>query len=87
MVGVDLYSSIDSVSSLAEQAEEQPCLAMSHQGRAKPDAQYETQPYGGAVRTILQSVFPVCLEKWDARSRHPARSAPGCRVLQARLAA
>lgn len=35
--------------------------------RAKPDAQYETQKYGEAVRTILQATFPVCLEKWDSR--------------------
>ncbi len=43
--------------------------------RAKPDAQYETQQYGFAVRTLLQAVFPVCLEKWDARSKHPAEPA------------
>ncbi len=35
--------------------------------RAKPDAQYETQLYGYAVRDIVNSVFPVCLEKWEAR--------------------
>jgi thymidylate synthase (FAD) len=40
--------------------------------RAKPDAQYETQQYGEAVRAILQEIFPVCLEKWDARSKQPA---------------
>jgi thymidylate synthase (FAD) len=37
--------------------------------RAKPDAQFETQQYGLAVRTILQSIFPVCLEKWDGRKQ------------------
>jgi thymidylate synthase (FAD) len=37
--------------------------------RAKPDAQWETQQYGEAVRTILQSSFPVCLEKWDGRAK------------------
>lgn len=35
--------------------------------RAKPDAQWETQQYGFAVRSILEEVFPVCLAKWDAR--------------------
>ena len=40
--------------------------------RAKPDAQYETQQYGFAVRTLLQATFPVCLEKWEARSKHPS---------------
>lgn len=37
--------------------------------RTKPDAQWETQQYGKAVRTILTEHFPVCLEKWDQR-RH-----------------
>ncbi len=37
--------------------------------RAKPDAQWETQQYGEAVRTILQASFPVCLEKWDSRAK------------------
>ncbi len=40
--------------------------------RAKPDAQFETQQYGFAVRTIVQAIFPVCLEKWDSRKREPA---------------
>lgn len=40
--------------------------------RAKPDAQWETQQYGIAVRTLLHDTFPVCLEKWEARSRQPA---------------
>ena len=40
--------------------------------RAKPDAQFETQQYGYAVRTILQETFPVCLEKWEARGKQPA---------------
>ncbi len=40
--------------------------------RAKPDAQWETQQYGFAVRSILQEVFPVCLEKWDSRARNGA---------------
>lgn len=35
--------------------------------RTKPDAQWETQQYGIAVRTILAEHFPVCLEKWDQR--------------------
>lgn len=35
--------------------------------RAKPDAQWETQQYGLAVRTIMQQHFPVCLEKWTQR--------------------
>jgi thymidylate synthase (FAD) len=39
--------------------------------RTKPDAQWETQQYGRAVRAILQKHFPVCLEKWEQRSgRH-----------------
>ncbi len=37
--------------------------------RAKPDAQYETQQYGEAVRAVVREFFPVCLEKWDARSK------------------
>jgi thymidylate synthase (FAD) len=37
--------------------------------RAKPDAQWETQQYGHAVRTIIAERFPVCLEKWTQR-RH-----------------
>lgn len=36
--------------------------------RTKPDAQWETQQYGLAVRTILETFFPVCLEKWVARA-------------------
>ena len=43
--------------------------------RAKPDAQYETQQYGFAVRALLQATFPVCLEKWEGRSKHPAEPA------------
>lgn len=39
--------------------------------RAKPDAQFETQRYGFAVRTILESTFPVCLEKWEGRKQQP----------------
>jgi thymidylate synthase (FAD) len=35
--------------------------------RAKPDAQWETQQYGYAVRTIMAEYFPVCLEKWVQR--------------------
>ncbi|GAC1644722.1 MAG: FAD-dependent thymidylate synthase [Herpetosiphon sp.] len=35
--------------------------------RTKPDAQWETQQYGQAVRSILAERFPVCLEKWDNR--------------------
>jgi thymidylate synthase (FAD) len=35
--------------------------------RAKPDAQWETQQYGYAVRAILEQHFPVCLEKWIER--------------------
>lgn len=35
--------------------------------RTKPDAQWETQQFGNAVRTILAEHFPVCLEKWDQR--------------------
>jgi thymidylate synthase (FAD) len=38
--------------------------------RAKPDAQYETQLYGFAVRDIVHSIFPVCLEKWEGRKTH-----------------
>ncbi|HEY0607933.1 MAG TPA: FAD-dependent thymidylate synthase [Herpetosiphonaceae bacterium] len=37
--------------------------------RTKPDAQWETQQYGNAVRAILSEYFPVCLEKWDQRKR------------------
>jgi thymidylate synthase (FAD) len=37
--------------------------------RTKPDAQWETQQYGNAVRTIVAEYFPVCLEKWDGRGR------------------
>ena len=36
--------------------------------RAKPDAQYETQLYGFAVRSVVESIFPVCLEKWEGRT-------------------
>lgn len=36
--------------------------------RTKPDAQWETQQYGYAVRTILEEHFPVCLQKWLQRS-------------------
>jgi thymidylate synthase (FAD) len=36
--------------------------------RAKPDAQWETQQYGFAVRTIVEEFFPVCLEKWLQRT-------------------
>jgi thymidylate synthase (FAD) len=35
--------------------------------RVKPDAQWETQEYGRAVRIILTEYFPVCLEKWEQR--------------------
>ena len=35
--------------------------------RTKPDAQWETQQYGEAVRSILAAHFPVCLEKWIQR--------------------
>jgi hypothetical protein len=35
--------------------------------RTKPDAQWETQQYGLAVRTIIAQYFPVCLEKWEQR--------------------
>lgn len=35
--------------------------------RTKPDAQWETQQFGNAVRVILAEYFPVCLEKWDQR--------------------
>lgn len=35
--------------------------------RAKPDAQWETQQYGYAVRAIINEHFPVCLQKWDQR--------------------
>lgn len=37
--------------------------------RAKLDAQYETQQYGYAIRSILAATFPVCLEKWDQRKQ------------------
>ena len=37
--------------------------------RAKPDAQWETQQYGYAVRAILEAAFPVCLQTWIARSQ------------------
>lgn len=37
--------------------------------RTKPDAQWETQQYGNAVRAIVAEHFPVCLEKWDGRGR------------------
>jgi thymidylate synthase (FAD) len=37
--------------------------------RTKTDAQWETQQYGLAVRAILLEHFPVCLEKWEQRSR------------------
>jgi len=40
--------------------------------RAKPDAQWETQQFGVAVRDILHEVYPVCLEKWDGRAHHQA---------------
>ncbi len=35
--------------------------------RTKPDAQWEAQQYGNAVRTILAEHFPVALEKWAQR--------------------
>lgn len=35
--------------------------------RTKPDAQWEAQQYGLAVRTILMQRFPVCLEQWEQR--------------------
>ncbi len=35
--------------------------------RTKPDAQWETQQYGFAVRDILAERFPVCLTKWEGR--------------------
>jgi len=35
--------------------------------RIKPDAQWETQQYGLAVRAIVAEYFPVCLEKWEHR--------------------
>lgn len=37
--------------------------------RTKLDAQWETQQYGLAVRTIVAEFFPICLEKWDQRKR------------------
>jgi thymidylate synthase (FAD) len=40
--------------------------------RAKPDAQWETQQYGVAIKDILREIFPVCLEKWEGRSQRPA---------------
>lgn len=40
--------------------------------RAKPDAQFETQQYGFAMRAILEATFPVCLEKWESRTLKPA---------------
>lgn len=36
--------------------------------RTKPDAQWETQQYGLAVRTIVEEYFPVCLQKWVERA-------------------
>jgi thymidylate synthase (FAD) len=37
--------------------------------RTKPDAQWETQQYGNAVRAIVAEYFPVALEKWEQRHR------------------
>ena len=37
--------------------------------RAKPDAQWETQQYGNALRAIVAEHFPVALEKWEQRKR------------------
>lgn len=37
--------------------------------RAKPDAQWETQQYGIAVRSIVEHHFPICLEKWTQRGK------------------
>lgn len=37
--------------------------------RTKPDAQWETQQYGLAVRDIVAEYFPVCLQKWEQRVR------------------
>lgn len=37
--------------------------------RVKPDAQWETQQYGLALRQIVSEHFPVCLEKWEQRKR------------------
>lgn len=44
--------------------------------RTKPDAQWETQQYGLAVRAILAEHFPVCLQKWETRAGHAAAT-PG----------
>jgi thymidylate synthase (FAD) len=35
--------------------------------RTKPDAQWETQQYGIAVRDMIAAHFPVCLQKWEQR--------------------
>lgn len=35
--------------------------------RTKPDAQWETQQYGLAIRDILAERFPVCLQAWEGR--------------------
>ncbi len=37
--------------------------------RTKPDAQWETQQYGHAVRDVIAQRFPVCLAKWEGRKR------------------
>lgn len=37
--------------------------------RTKPDAQWETQQFGLAVRAIVADRFPIALEKWEGRKR------------------
>ncbi len=37
--------------------------------RTKPDAQWETQQFGIAVRDIIVEHFPVCLSKWEQRKQ------------------
>lgn len=37
--------------------------------RTKPDAQWETQQFGIAVRDIVAEHFPVCLSKWEQRKQ------------------
>ncbi len=37
--------------------------------RTKPDAQWETQQFGIAVRDIIAEHFPVCLGKWEQRKQ------------------
>ena len=37
--------------------------------RVKPDAQWETQQYGIAVRNIVAEHFPICLQKWEGRGQ------------------